>query len=398
MNKPETSYFVPQVDVDSNLHLDHIHSAFSDNLDPRDAVLEISQKLKPDGAACVVFFCSPQYDLRALSAALQGHFLGTTLIGCTTAGEISQRGLTANSITAFSLPKSHFAVEATLLSNLTLNNQEQIAQQVQDKVYALEKRAIAMEPQQSFAFALLDGMSIREEIVLACLNDALGGIPLVGGSAGDGLNFGDTFVYHAGAFHSNSAVLLLVNTRCPFKVLSGHHFGPSSDKLVVTRADPEKRVVLEINAEPAALEYCRVMGLSLDDMNSTAFAMNPVGVQVGENLYVRSIRQMNDDLSLTFFCAVDTGIVLTKLRDAGMIEHFQAMMRDVRDSIGETQMVIGFDCIYRLTEAEGQGIATALSSVYRKNRVIGFNTYGEQRDGLHINHSFTGIAIGQSEH
>lgn len=377
-----------------NTRLDRIHTAVSDNFNPRDAALELAQKLLPDESACVVFFCSPRYDLKVLSSALQGHFVGTTLIGCTTAGEISQRGLTENSITAFSLPKSHFAVEPLLLSNLAFLGEDQVAHAVQDKVYALEKKAIAMASGQSFALALLDGMSIREEIMLGLLSDALGGMPLLGGSAGDGLDFGDTYVYHAGAFHGNAAVMLLVNTRCPFRVVSGHHFGPSAEKLVVTRADPERRVVLEINAEPAAPEYCRIMGLSLDELCAETFANNPLGVRVGENLYVRSIQSVNDDLSLTFFCAIDTGIVLTKLRDVGMIEHFQAMMRDVHDAIGETQVVIGCDCIHRVIEAESNGLSTSLSNTYRKHRVVGFNTYGEQRDGLHLNHSFTGIAIG----
>jgi hypothetical protein len=383
---------------DLNTRLDRIHTAVSDNFNPRDAALELAQKLRPDEAACVVFFCSPRYDLKVLSAALQGHFVGTTLVGCTTAGEISQRGLTENSITAFSLPKSHFAVEALLLSNLAFLGEDQVARAVQDKVYALEKKAIAIASGQSFAFALLDGMSIREEIMLGLLSDSLGGMPLLGGSAGDGLDFGDTYVYHAGAFHGNAAVMLLVNTRCPFRVVSGHHFGPTADKLVVTRADPERRVVLEINAEPAAPEYCRVMGLSLDELNASTFANNPLGVRVGENLYVRSIQSVNDDLSLTFFCAIDTGIVLTRLRDVGMIEHFQAMMRDVHDAIGDTQIVIGCDCIHRVIEAETNGLSRSLSNTYRKHRVIGFNTYGEQRDGLHLNHSFTGIAIGDPKY
>ena len=201
-----------------NSRIDRVHSAVSDNFNPRDAALEIAQKLRPTAAACVVFFCSPRYDLEVLSAALQGHFVGTTLIGCTTAGEISQHGLTENSITAFSLPKSHFVVETMRLDKLSLKGEERVAAQVREKMLALDRRAISMAPGQSFAFALLDGNSIREEIMLGLLADALGGMPLFGGSAGDSLDFGETFVYHDGAFHGSSSVLLLVNTRCPFRL------------------------------------------------------------------------------------------------------------------------------------------------------------------------------------
>ena len=393
---PETLRHFPFADDvgEFNSRVDRVHSAVSDNFNARDAALELAQKLRPTAAACVVFFCSPRYDLAVLSEALQGHFVGTTLIGCTTAGEISQRGLTENSITAFSLPKSHFVVETVLLEGLAQADEADVAAHVQAGMRALDRRAISMAPGQSFAFALLDGNSIREEIVLGLLADALRGTPLFGGSAGDGLDFGETFVFHGGAFHGSASVLLLVNTRCPFRVLSGHQFGPTPEKLVVTRSDPERRAVLEFNAEPAAPEYCRVMGLSLDELRPSTFASHPLGVRVGENLYVRSVQRANDDLSLTFFCAIDTGIVLTKLRDEGMIEQFQAMMLDTRDAIGETQVVIGCDCVYRLLGAEASGLSRSLADSYRKHRVIGFNTYGEQRDGLHLNHSFTGIALG----
>ena len=47
----------------------------------------------------------------------------------------------------------------------------------------------------SFASSLLDGLSIREELVLKSLNDSLSNIPLVGGSAGDDMFFKDNQVF-----------------------------------------------------------------------------------------------------------------------------------------------------------------------------------------------------------
>jgi len=32
--------------------------------------------------------------------------------------------------------------------------------------------------------------------------------------------------------------------------------------------------------------------------------------------------------------------------------------------------------------------------LYMEHNVIGFSTYGEQINGLHLNHTFTGVAIG----
>ncbi|WP_314020355.1 FIST N-terminal domain-containing protein, partial [Stutzerimonas degradans] len=58
----------------------------------------------------------------------------------------------------------------------------------------------------SFALTLLDGLSSREEVVLAALSAALsaafGSIPHFGGSAGDDNHLTDTHVYYDGKFHS----------------------------------------------------------------------------------------------------------------------------------------------------------------------------------------------------
>lgn len=374
-----------------------ILTAMSDATDARTAALDIWQQLQPDGAACVIFFCSPDYELKALSDAFNQVFDGIPMVGCTTAGEISQRGMSQGSITAFSLPLEEFAVQTILLNNLAEFSAEQAFEAVRDKLELLEQKSIAPVSGHSFALSLLDGMSIREEVVLQAINDALDGIPLLGGSAGDNLNFGDTYVYFQGRFYNNAAVMILVNTVCPFEVVSSHHFVASSEKLVVTKADPVKRVAIELNAEPAALEYCRIVGVSLDELSPSTFALHPLAVQVGGNLYIRSIQQVNDDLSLTFFCAIDTGIVLTRMEDGGMIDHFNAMMLDVIDQVGEPQLIIGCDCIHRFIEADKKDLSGELSRLYQRYRVTGFNTYGEQRNGLHLNHSFTGVAIGRSE-
>src|SRR5207245_214334 len=59
----------------------------------------------------------------------------------------------------------------------------------------LEHAAPQVNERNSFAFLLIDGLSEREEAVARALQNALGKIPMVGGSAGDGLNFGATHVY-----------------------------------------------------------------------------------------------------------------------------------------------------------------------------------------------------------
>ena len=58
------------------------------------------------------------------------------------------------------------------------------------------------------------------------------------------------------------------------------------------------------------------------------------------------------------------------------------------------EAVLGFDCILRYIEMEqGQMLAPCLAPA-AANKVIGFNTYGEQFGTMHMSQTFTGIAFG----
>jgi hypothetical protein len=46
-------------------------------------------------------------------------------------------------------------------------------------------------------------------------------------------------------------------------------------------------------------------------------------------------------------------------------------------------------------DAEQRQISRDVSALYARNRVIGFNTYGEQYHALHVNQTFSGLAIGR---
>jgi hypothetical protein len=237
-------------------------------------------------------------------------------------------------------------------------------------------------------------MSRQEEWVVSTLSSALGDTPLFGGSAGDDLRFNDTYVYTDGIFRRDAAVLLLVNTSAPFHVFRTQHFVHTDRKMVVTAADPTARRVTEINGEPAAEEYARMVGLDVSRLAPMAFAANPVVVRVGGLYYVRSIQKVNADESLTFFCAIDEGIVLTVAEGIDIVENLREALAEVRREVGEPRLIIGCDCVLRRLEIERKALGTEVSELLAANRVVGFSTYGEQFNAMHVNQTFTGVAIG----
>ncbi|WP_327194391.1 FIST C-terminal domain-containing protein [Novosphingobium organovorum] len=165
--------------------------------------------------------------------------------------------------------------------------------------------------------------------------------------------------------------------------------------MVITEADPETRTVFEINAAPAAEEYVRLTGQSPEVLDAHFFAAHPPMVRTGGQYHVRSIQSANPDGSLTFYCAIDSGVVLTVGEPIDRIEWMRELVETVSREVGTIDHVIGFDCVLNRLDAEDRQIVRELSRLYVDNKIIGFNTYGEQFLAAHMNQTFSGLAIGR---
>src|SRR5690554_6745068 len=341
--------------------------------DPELAAAALARQLRHEHLGCVLFFCSVEYDLTRLGPALKMAFPGIRVVGCTSAGEITSEGYGRGCISALGFDARYFAIDCALISELerfTLQD----AQQVIDGLLSTCRDArLAPVKGNTFAITLLDGLSSREELVLATLNAASGTIPQFGGSAGDDERLADTHVF------------------------STHHMRDQADKLVVTRACPESRTVFELNAEPAADVYARSVGVPVEQLDRRVFALQPLGVRVGGNYFVRSIQRVNPDGSLTFYCAVETGIVMTVMEPGSLLDSVRAQIEASERVVGKPLVTLACDCFLRRLEAELTGQLDDVTGFLRQHKVVGFNTYGEQFNGMHINQTFTGVVIGQPE-
>jgi hypothetical protein len=250
------------------------------------------------------------------------------------------------------------------------------------------------------ALFLVDGLSHSEELLAMTVQDALGEIPLVGGSSGDGLMFKETGIYSDGAFHAAGAVVAILSTTRPLHVFRRQHYRPGAVKMVVTEADAGARRVTEINAEPAAPEYLRLASMVHGGIDPTRadmalFAACPPMVRAGGDYHVRAVQSANADGSLTFYCAIDEGIVLTLGEPVDQLESLNATMAEIRAAVGEIDHIIAFDCVLNRINAERRQLGRPISEIYRRHGVMGFNTYGEQFHALHVNQTFSGLAIGR---
>lgn len=354
------------------------------------AIAEVRRKLGDGPFALIILLVSANRSTDAVSAAVMREFPGQVVIGATTAGEIGESGYLEGAVVAVGLPSRNFRAQTLFIPDLERFSRHLSIQEVLRLRNGLAG-AVPNWPNE-FAFLLSDGLSLREEQFVSALGPALGGAPLFGGSAADGVNFERTFVLADGAFRSNTAVLAFIRTNCRVKVFRFDHLLPTEQRMVVTAADPERRVVMEINAEPAARAYARALGRDPDQLSPFIFAAHPVVVRIGGTHHVCAIQQVRPNGDLKFLSAVDAGQVLTLAEGQEISAHLERSL-DALSPEGPPEAIIACECILRRLEIEETQVKGAMSRTLARHNVVGFNSYGEQLNMLHVNQTFTGVAI-----
>lgn len=361
------------------------------------AVEELAGQLAGQEYALVVFFSADTFDLPSLVHGMRSLFPAPAcLIGCTTAGEIGLDGYQHDSVVAIGFPADAFTAATAILPDLSSFNMADCRQRVEDALRQASWQREATGAENSLAFLLVDGLSLREEAVGQAVQLMLGDVPVVGGSAGDSLHFRQTFVFHEDHVLTDAAVLAILTTSTPFRIVKTQHFERTDVRMVVTEARPQHRIVTEINGFPAAIEYARIVGIPVDSLSPMAFAAYPVVVRIGGQEYVRSIQKVNPDNSLSFYCAIDRGIVLSRANGLDALSNLEQALDAVAAEIGPLQAVLACDCILRNLEFRQRGQVETISRVLRERHVVGFSTFGELHRGIHVNQTFTGVAFAQA--
>lgn len=334
----------------------------------------------------VLMFGSPRGALGALARQLALAIPQARVAGCSSAGEIGADGYQRGTIVAIGFPRRAFRIGA-----LALRDQQSIPVSAWLSQLRQLRDGFAPRPGHSqFGVLLADGTACNEDVLVAALDAALPGLPVVGGSAGDGLDFKESCQILDGEVIPGAAVFVLVETSLSVSEVSFAHFTPTTQRAVVTRADPGRREIQELNAEPAAQEYARLAGLDPDRLERADFARHPLLLKTGRRYHVRAISGVGETGDLRLMSAIETGTVLTLGQAGDVTAGFAAALEALpRPPL----MVLGFDCILRRLAVEQAGMTDVMADLFGRYHVCGFNTYGEQMSGMHVNQTFVGLAL-----
>lgn len=364
---------------------------YSAHKDTEKAFSECCRGIPEGTPSCVFLWLNPGYDLDFLAESIRAKGWSKVL-AATTGGILDQGRYRTRGMSLTALYSNELEVETWLVDDL--QQPEESLQTISRRV----ERRYQNKPfgREMFATLLVDGLASREEEITNQLYPLLGQVPLIGGSAGDGLNFQKTFVYFDGQFRRNSAVVALFETSTPFRIFKFQHHQPTSSKLVVTGTVSGERVVTGLNGRSAGVALSQVTGIPLDELSPEALSANSLALKIGDELYVRAVHTLDADHSLKTFCAMEQGSVLTLVRSHQPAETLAQQFDQLESDLGSLSFVLSFDCILRRLEFERRGCVSEIEQQLQRVPTTGFCTYGEQYNALHVNQTMVGVAFANA--
>lgn len=366
-----------------------VMTAFSTKETVDEVIEDINKQLGFFDTEFLIFFASSNFDSSLVSRKMQDAFPMSQTMGCTTAGEIVQGKLLNNSVVAMAFNSG--AIEDVALEIIeNPKNEEAVRKAFSSFESHFNVSPAEMDPQKYVGIVFVDGLSCAEESMMEYIGD-MTNVTFVGGSAGDDLKFSSTHVFAKGKSLTNSAVLAMVKPRKEFTFIKTQSFKELDKLLEVTKADEEKREVLEFNGKPASIAYAEAVGTTVEDAPKK-FMVNPIGLIIDGEPYVRSPQQIKNNGCMSFYCSVLEGTELSLLESTDIISDTAKAIEAARQELGSISAILNINCILRTLEIGQKNLAAEYEKLFAGIQTVGLSSYGEQYIG-HINQTATMLAF-----
>ncbi len=364
-------------------------SGASSKQDSREAALEATrQALEGLNGARATFgfvFVSPGRDLGVILRCARELTQGAELVACTTAGEITERGLTHGGVAV--LLVSGKAAAGSLLIERMREDPRHAADMLSLRAEELRKSKPDSEQRHLTTVLLVDGLAgSGEKLVLDLYERSQAGARIVGGAAGDEGRFEVTHVGSGERAAANACAALHVFGHAAWGVGVNHGLRSTTRKMRVTRA--EGNVVYELDGQPAFAAYvrhARARGKELTAASAASYLVeNELGIHFFDKVSrVRAPLAAGADGSLSCAAEIPRGSMVSILdgEPAAMVEAATLAAVEARQGLGARQAaaVLLFDCVCRgmiLKDDFNREIA-AVRKVFGTAPIAGFLTYGE---------------------
>lgn len=320
----------------------------------------------------------------ALGAAREA--AGCDVLGCTTAGEFTERGKTSGGV---ALLLTTLERDAFLVANATGVKADPAgaARQLAGDFAGLTARAAKRGWGLSTTVLLVDGLAGTGELVVKeVLAHTRAFQQVVGGAAGDDGQFQQTWTGSTRQAGSDAAVAAHVFGARNWGVGVDHGLSPRTKPMTVTRAAGS--VLYELDGKPAIeayRAYAKERGVELTAENTGRFLIgNELGVYFLDELHhARAPVGVGPHGELQLVASIQRGAqvcILDGQPDA-MVAAAGRAAAEARAALGDGPVagVLVFDCICRgmILDADFGREIDAVRAHFPDTPVAGFLTYGE---------------------
>jgi hypothetical protein len=214
-------------------------------------------------------------------------------------------------------------------------------------------------------------------------------------SAADDLTFRKTFVFLQGAALGGHALMVLCEHERGYDLFKHQHFLRTTTSLAVTAVGKDGRRILEFDGRPAADAYADALGIPRAELTKEFAFLRPLTLSSDGDLFVRSVREIHEDGAISFFCSVEEGMVLDVARHQDFVGALDRAVDEFLVDHPRPRLFLGFNCILRALESTSRALEPQVAASWQRlaETSVGFDTYGEQFGGLHINQTLVGVAL-----
>lgn len=362
----------------------YIKTAFSTKGTSDEVIQDLKSQLGDFNPKMLIFFASVRLAPKIISQKIHGAFPDATVFGCSTSGEIVRGKMLKNSLVAMAFNESAVSdVALEVIENP--KNENSVKKAFTSFENHFKTPMHALDSAKHVGLIFVDGLSGAEEKLIDKIGD-LTNVNFIGGSAGDDLKFEATYVYANGAAYTNAAVLAVLKPGVPFTFIKTQSFRDLGKKLSVTKANEEKREVIEFNDKPAATAYAELLGVAVEEAPNR-FMHNPMGLVIDGTPFVRSPQRIKGS-SMIFYCGVTEGMELSLLESTDIIKDTETAIKEAEKNLGSISGILTINCILRTLELEQKQLTDEYGKLFSAYPTVGFSSYGEQFIG-HINQTAT---------
>lgn len=375
-----------------------VRAGFADAEDTERAIHDLLDQLEADTATFTfVFFC-PTHNARTVSRVLDRR-VDNRGVGGTTGGEISPAGFSIGTMTGLSLHGAETRSTAEVIPNLDELSLVPITQLPGQLAGRIGRSRDELSENRHVWMTIGDNTPAGEDLLTPFFKHTVPSTRLVGGSlVGSDLDASPELVYH-GRVYTNATALVLLEYDGPFEVFHHNHLQFTDRRLEVTSVSEKGRILEELDGQPAAVVYASTIGVSPDELDRELAALYPLGFRFRGRPLACSIVDILDRGRLRMANTLHPGETLRLLKTGDLVESTKSALRNALRSFESehgcsARGALFFNCTTRYVEAQSKGCLPELAKALDQLPFAGFNTYGEQFDALHTNHTLTGILFG----